>query len=72
MDHLVDDTYSLKNLGLSNDDGWGLVYYMDSILTPVAQRGELPAYSDPIFNDAAQNLADSGAIIGMARSPLRT
>lgn len=27
LDHLVNLPYSLKNLGASNDDGWGLAYY---------------------------------------------
>jgi hypothetical protein len=27
LDHLVNLLYSLKNLGASNDGGWGLAYY---------------------------------------------
>jgi hypothetical protein len=27
LDHLVNLPYSLKNLGASNDDSWGLAYY---------------------------------------------
>ena len=65
MDHLVDEPYSLKNLGATNDDGWGLVYYPDSTSPPVEQRGDTPAASSPLFNVHAQNLADSGAIIGL-------
>ncbi|GAJ19071.1 unnamed protein product, partial [marine sediment metagenome] len=41
LDHLIYDTSSLKVLGGSNDDGWGLVYYNSS--EPHVLRGPLPA-----------------------------
>jgi len=63
LDHLINLPYSLKNLGASNDDGWGLAYYNDT--EAVVLRGEPPASVDPNFDLAAQELAESGASIGV-------
>jgi predicted glutamine amidotransferase len=63
LNHLLNSTYSLKNLGAINNDGWGLAYYDDC--QPVVLRGEMPAYTDPNFTLAAQELATSGAHIGV-------
>lgn len=63
LNHLLNSTYSLKNLGVVNNDGWGLAYYDDS--QPVVLRGEMSAYKDPDFTLAAQELATSGARIGV-------
>jgi predicted glutamine amidotransferase len=63
LSHLINATYSLKNLGATNSNGWGLAYYNDS--EPVVLRGELPANIDDNFNLAAQELARSGAHIGV-------
>jgi len=66
LDHLINLPYSLKNLGggiQNNNDGWGLAYYTTS--TPTVSRGEPPAYTDPNFDLAAQQLASSGATIAV-------
>jgi predicted glutamine amidotransferase len=63
LSDLVNLPYSLKNLGAVNDDGWGLAYYKSS--QPVILRGEPPAFSDPNFDSAAQELAASSAHIGV-------
>jgi len=62
-DHLVNGSSSLKNLGASNYNGWGLAYYNDNI--PVVLRGELPANSDPDFDLAVRELAESSSRIGI-------
>jgi len=63
LGHLINLPYSLKNLGAINDDGWGFAYYNDS--EPFVLRGEPPANTDPNFDLAAQELAGSGARIGV-------
>jgi len=63
LDHLINLPYSLKNLGGWNRNGWGFAYYNDS--EPLVLRGELPANTDPNFDLAAQELAGSGARIGV-------
>jgi predicted glutamine amidotransferase len=63
IDHLVNAPYSLRNLGSYNVNGWGLVYYNDS--EPTVRRGRPPASSDPNFALAAQELAGSGAHVGV-------
>jgi len=63
LDHLINLPYSLKNLGASNNDGWGFAYYNDS--EPHVLRGEPPANTDPNFDSAAHELAGSGARIGV-------
>lgn len=63
LEHLINAPYSLKNLGASNRNGWGLAYYNDA--APVVMRGELPANLDPNFTMAAQELAGSNAHIGL-------
>jgi len=63
MDHLVYGENSLKTLGVLNPDGWGLAYFNGS--EPVVLRGALSANSDPAFDAAAQEIADSGSSIGV-------
>jgi len=63
LEHLLNSTYSLKNLGASNQDGWGLAYYDGS--EPVVLRGELSANMDGNFDVAAEGLAKSGAHVGV-------
>jgi predicted glutamine amidotransferase len=63
MDHLVCGAYSLKNLGAINYNGWGLAYF--NSCEPKVLRGALPANSDPAFDLAAQELAESGPWIGV-------
>ena len=60
--HLVDMPDAIKQLGKSNDDGWGLGYYAadgaaadDAAV--VVRRGALPAFEDTFFNDAATEAA---------------
>ena len=61
LEHLVDLPNSLKSLGASNRDGWGLAYYNGDV--PVVLRGEPPANIDPNFVLAAHELAESGSNI---------
>jgi predicted glutamine amidotransferase len=61
LEHLVDLPNSLKSLGSSNRDGWGLAYYNGDV--PVVLRGEPPANIDPNFVLAAHELAESGSNI---------
>lgn len=63
LDHLINLPNSLKNLGLTNPDGWGLAYYNNN--APVILRGQPSAYTDPNFILAAQELASNGAWIGI-------
>jgi Glutamine amidotransferases class-II len=63
IDHLINAPYSLKNLGGYNVNGWGLAYYNDG--QPTVRRGVSPANNDPDFILAAQQLAVSGANIGV-------
>ncbi|MBX5327281.1 DUF2341 domain-containing protein, partial [Candidatus Bathyarchaeota archaeon A05DMB-4] len=66
LDHLINLPYSLKNLGggiQNNNDGWGLAYYMSA--EPTVLRGEPPAYTDPNFDLAAQEVATSDAQIAV-------
>lgn len=63
MDHLVNLPNSLKSLGATNPNGWGLAYY--NTTEPTIRRGQPAANTDPNFNIAAQELATSGASIGV-------
>jgi len=70
LDHLINASYSLKNLGASNYNGWGLAYYNGS--EPVVMRGKLPANIDYNFTVAAKELAKNGARIGIGHVRLAT
>ncbi len=61
--HLINGSSSLKSLGSANPDGWGLAYY--SGVEPLVQRGLLPADLDPLFDQAATELAESGSRVGV-------
>ncbi|NWG10761.1 class II glutamine amidotransferase [Candidatus Bathyarchaeota archaeon] len=63
MNQLVYGEQSLKNLGAINYNGWGLAYF--NSCEPTVLRGALPANSDPAFDLAAQELAESGSKIGV-------
>ncbi len=63
LDQLVNLPNSLKNLGASNPNGWGLAYY--SNIEPVVLRGQLPANTDPQFIVAAGIVAASGGTIAV-------
>jgi len=68
--HLIDAPNSLKKLGQTNKDGWGLVYYLNQV--PTVTRGPDPAYTDPNFDAAANAMANSGAQIGVGHVRLRS
>jgi predicted glutamine amidotransferase len=70
LDQLISDSASLKVLGASNRDGWGLVWY-DSA-TPEIRRGPVHADADPNFDLAANELADSGGWIGVGHVRARS
>jgi len=70
LDHLVNMPSSLKNLGASNRDGWGLAYYNSS--GTFVLRGQLPAYSDTNFNLSSHQLASSHAQVGVGHVRIRT
>jgi uncharacterized repeat protein (TIGR02543 family) len=70
LNNLISAPSSLKVLGGSNRDGWGLVYYAGT--TPVVTRGPLPASTDPDFDLAANALADSNAWIGVGHVRARS
>jgi len=70
MDHLVQGSSSLKNLGAYNYNGWGLAYYNDT--EPTVLRGKLSAFSDPAFDLAARELAESGGHVGVGHVRLAT
>ena len=53
----------MKNLGETNDDGWGLAYYDG--MEPAVSRGLLPAKTDPTFDSNATGLAQANARIGV-------
>jgi predicted glutamine amidotransferase len=61
--HLITDQDSLRELSYGNQDGWGLAWYAGA--DPEIRRGDDPAYSDPEFDAAANDMADSGATIGV-------
>jgi predicted glutamine amidotransferase len=63
LDHLINLPNSLKHLGAFNVNGWGLAYYNDT--EPTVLRGKPPASTDPNFDLAAQEMAGSGAHIGV-------
>ena len=63
LDHLINLPNSLKILGATNPDGWGLGYYVNSEVA--IRRGQLAANIDPNFDAAAQELASSGGRIGI-------
>lgn len=69
LDHLVGDSPdfpdSLKNLGASNQDGWGLAYYDTKNAEFIVFRGEPPASSDPEFDVSAREVAASGERIAV-------
>jgi predicted glutamine amidotransferase len=70
MEHLVNGSSSLKVLGATNYNGWGLAYYNDTKST--VYRGEQSASSDPAFELAARELAESGSHIGVGHVRLAT
>jgi hypothetical protein len=70
LNHLINASYSLKNLGAINDDGWGLAYYNNS--EPVVMRGELPADMDSNFDLATQELATNNSHIAVGHVRLAT
>jgi predicted glutamine amidotransferase len=47
---LITDSNSLKNLSYANPDGWSVGYYSDGSSEPIVNRGQNPAYGDPLFN----------------------
>jgi predicted glutamine amidotransferase len=63
MDQLVNLPNSLKTMGATNPNGWGLAYY--NTTEPTIRRGQPAANTDPNFNTAALELATSGASIGV-------
>jgi predicted glutamine amidotransferase len=54
---------SLKALGASNPNGWGLGFYNSA--EPFILRGQLAANIDPNFDLAANEVAESGAIVAV-------
>lgn len=54
---------SLKALGASNPNGWGLGFYNST--EPIVLRGQSAANTDPNFDLAASEVAGSGAIIAV-------
>lgn len=70
LDHLINLPYSLEALSSSNRDGWGIAYYND--LEPTVLRGPLPAYLDPNYDLAANEMADSGAQVGVGHVRTRS
>jgi predicted glutamine amidotransferase len=64
VSHLITDPDSLEDLSSGNVDGWGMVWYAGTDFEE--RRGEPPAYTDPNYRPAANELADSGATIGVA------
>jgi glutamine amidotransferase len=61
--HLVDLPNSIKALGQSNDDGWGLAWWDEGDDEPSLRRGEAPASEDAFFDDAvAEAVADKPRI----------
>ena len=70
MEHLVYGASSLKALGFFNYDGWGLAYFNSS--EPTVLRGALPADSDPAFDLAALELAESNSRIGVGHVRIAT
>jgi len=57
--HLVDQPDSIKNLGRTNDNGWGLAWWSQDQGAPTVRRGEAPADEDAFFDDAvAEIIAD--------------
>jgi predicted glutamine amidotransferase len=54
---------SLKALGASNPNGWGLGFYTNA--EPIVLRGQSAANTDPNFNLAASEVAGSGAIVAV-------
>jgi len=63
MDELVDLPNSLRIMGATNPNGWGLDYYNNTGLT--IRKGQPAANVDPNFNASALELATSGAWIGV-------
>jgi predicted glutamine amidotransferase len=70
LDQLVSMPDSLKNLGLYNDDGWGLAYYNGC--EPFVKRGVQSAYVDANFTLAAQEVANSSAFVGVGHVRIAT
>ena len=57
---LITDPNSLKNLSYANPNGWSVGYYSNGSsepIVPIVDRGQNPAYSDPIFNAAVAETA---------------
>jgi len=64
--HLVTQPYSIKNLSYTNPDGWSVGYYPDGDSAPVVNRGEDPAYVDPLFDAAVTEAANATPRIAVA------
>lgn len=63
LNQLIYQPNSLKALGASNPNGWGLGFYNN--IEPIVLRGQSAANTDPDFNLAAKEVAGSGAIIAV-------
>jgi predicted glutamine amidotransferase len=63
LNQLINLPNSLKALGASNPNGWGLGFYNNT--QPTVLRGQAAANTDPNFNLAASEVAVSGAIIAV-------
>jgi predicted glutamine amidotransferase len=70
LDHLINMPYSLEALSTSNRDGWGIAYYTGT--DPTVLRGPQPAYLDPNYDLAVNQMANSGAWIGVAHIRTRS
>lgn len=56
---LLNDSASMKALGASNPDGWGIVYYNTIGSNATITRGKLPASTDTSFINLSYNLSSS-------------
>jgi len=73
QDHLLNMPNSLKALGASNRNGWGLAYYNCTISNDtMVHRGRLPASEDSAFDDAAKETADSEPQVAMGHVRMAT
>lgn len=64
--HLVTEPNSIENLSHANPDGWSVGYYPDGDSAPVVNRGEDPAYVDPLFDAAVTEAANATPRIAVA------
>jgi predicted glutamine amidotransferase len=63
--HLLTLPYSILNLSDANPDGWALGYWTGTGGEPVVQRGAPPAFLDPMFRAAAEQMRTMEPRIGM-------